>query len=344
MASTPGRAEGIISLSEIINFVKSHKVLVASAAISAGVYYLTRRYFAGGICRSTAQLNGKTVIITGANSGIGKETAKELAKRGATVILACKDLLKAERAAAYIRKDSENKKVAVKVVDVSSLTSIRKFVEDVKKTVPEIHVLINNAGIMYCPRWVTEDGFEMQLAVNYLGPFLLSHLLLDIMKKSAPCRIINVSSLAYENGKINLDDLNSEHNYNEFGAYAQSKLAVLLYTRELSRRLQGSGVTVNAVNPGVTKSELGRHLTGTMPWWRRIIITPLIWLMFKTPLQGAQTAINCAVAPELEKVSGKYFSDCKEKEPNAVAKEDETGQRLWDKTVQLLHLEKVPEL
>jgi retinol dehydrogenase-13 len=118
---------------------------------SAGVYYLTRRYFAGGVCRSAAQLNGKTVIITGANAGIGKETARELAKRGATVILACKDLLKAERAAAYIRKDTENNKVTVKVVDVSSLTSIRKFVEDVKKTVPDVHILINNAGKLIYP-------------------------------------------------------------------------------------------------------------------------------------------------------------------------------------------------
>ncbi|XP_054106072.2 retinol dehydrogenase 13 isoform X3 [Callithrix jacchus] len=215
---------------------------------------------AGGVCPSKATIPGKTVIVTGANTGIGKQTAFELAKRGGNVILACRDMEKCEAAARAIRRETLNHHVNARHLDLASLKSIREFAAKISEEEERVDILVNNAAVMRCPHWTTEDGFEMQFGVNHLGHFLLTNLLLDKLKASAPSRIINLSSLAHIAGHIDFDDLNWQtRKYDPKAAYSQSKLAVVLFTKELSRRLQGSGVTVNALHPGVARTELGRH-------------------------------------------------------------------------------------
>ncbi|XP_048186159.1 retinol dehydrogenase 13 isoform X2 [Perognathus longimembris pacificus] len=231
---------------------------VLGAAVGGVVLF--KDYVTGGLCPSKATIPGKTVIVTGANTGIGKQTALELARRGGHVILACRDMGKCEAAARDIRGETLNHRVSARHLDLASLRSIREFATKVIEEEERVDILINNAAVMRCPHWTTEDGFEMQFGVNHLGHFLLTNLLMDKLKASAPSRIINLSSLAHIAGHIDFDDLNwQKRNYNTKEAYCQSKLAVVLFTKELSRRLQGTGVTANALHPGVARTELGRH-------------------------------------------------------------------------------------
>lgn len=292
-----------------------------------------RRFAAGGVCTSTARLDGKTVIITGANTGIGKETARDLVRRGARVIMACRDVLKGENAAQEIIAETGNQQVIVRKLDLADSNSVKQFAEKILKEEQQLHILINNAGVMMCPYSKTEDGFEMQFGVNHLGHFLLTFLLLDLIKSSAPARIVNVSSLAHFFGQINFSDLQSEKRYHSGPAYCQSKLANVLFTRELARRLEGSNVTVNALHPGSVRSELTRHS----------VVISLAWKLFsyflKTPTEGAQTSIYCAVAEELQSVSGKYFSDCGPASIASQARNDDTAKRLWHISCQLLGIQ-----
>ncbi|KAI0211469.1 Retinol dehydrogenase 12 [Lamellibrachia satsuma] len=299
-----------------------------------------RRYFSGGECRSQARLDGKTIIVTGANTGIGKETARDIARRGGHVILACRDLTKAEQTAAQIRQNTGNGLVTVRIVDLASLESVRKFCRQILETEQRVDILINSAGVMWCPYQKSADDHEMHFAVNHLGPFLLTNLLLDLLKSSTPCRIINVSSCAHETAEMNLDDLNLDKGFTPQKAYCQSKLANILFTRELSHRLKGTGVSVFAVHPGLVHTELGRHVDSTtFPWWKRMLFKPFIAFCFKTPRQGAQTTIHCAVTEGLEKHSGKYFSDCEVKTPSPMAQDDKKAQKLWDISAQLVQLD-----
>uniref|UniRef100_G1RIA9 Retinol dehydrogenase 13 n=1 Tax=Nomascus leucogenys TaxID=61853 RepID=G1RIA9_NOMLE len=254
----------------------------------AGAAVLLKDYVTGGACPSKATISGKTVIVTGANTGIGKQTALELARR------------EEER----------------------------------------VDILINNAGVMRCPHWTTEDGFEMQFGVNYLGHFLLTNLLLDKLKASAPSRIINLSSLAHVAGHIDFDDLNWQtRKYNTKAAYCQSKLAIVLFTKELSRRLQGSGVTVNALHPGVARTELGRHTGIHGSTFSSSTLGPIFWLLVKSPELAAQPSTYLAVAEELADVSGKYFDGLKQKAPAPEAEDEEVARRLWAESARLVGLE-----
>ena len=306
------------------------------AAFGGGIFLL-KTYAAGGACNCKQKLDGKTVIVTGANTGIGRETALDLASRGARVILACRNLTKAEAAAKDIQKKTGNNKVIVKELDLASLKSVRNFAHEINESEERLDILINNAGIMRCPYWTTDDGFEMQFAVNHLGHFLLTNLLLGKLQRSQPSRIITVSSLAHIRGKIRFDDLQSEKEYSPGPAYAQSKLANLLFTRELSKKLDNTDVTVTAVHPGIVKTELGRHLSVNKSYLASISLVPITWLFFKTPRQGAQTTIHCAVAESVE--SGLYYSDCKPKEPAEQAKDDRTSKKLWEVSADLVGLE-----
>ncbi|XP_054017588.1 retinol dehydrogenase 12-like isoform X1 [Dryobates pubescens] len=292
-----------------------------------------RRYVAGGQCKSTAKLEGKVVVITGANTGIGKETARDLARRGARVIIACRDIVKAEAAASEIRADTGNQEVIVKKLDLADTKSIREFAEKFLAEEKELHILINNAGVMLCPYSKTADGFEMHLGVNHLGHFLLTFLLLERLKQSAPARIVNVSSLAHHGGRIRFHDLHGEKSYHRGLAYCHSKLANVLFTRELARRLQGTKVTANALHPGSVSSELVRH-SFVMTW---------LWKIFsfflKTPVEGAQTSIYCAVAEELDSVTGQYFSDCQPAYVSPRGRDDETAKKLWSVSCELLHIQ-----
>ncbi|KAL4657269.1 retinol dehydrogenase 12-like isoform X1 [Arapaima gigas] len=292
--------------------------------------YSLRSFFFGQ-WSSSERLPGKTVIITGANTGIGKETARDLAKRGARIIMACRDTAKAEAAQKEIIEDSGNQDVVVRRLDLSDTKSIREFAEAVNKDEKHINILINNAGVMMCPYAKTADGFEMQFGVNHLGHFLLTYLLVDLIKRSAPARIINVSSMAHSWGTIRLDDINSEKSYDTRKAYGQSKLANILCTRSLARRLQGTGVTVYALHPGIVQTELGRHLNTPLKIaWK--VVRPFT----KNSMQGAQTSIYCAVAPELEKESGGYYSDCAPATCSTDAADDEMAQKLWELSCKML--------
>ncbi|XP_058715085.1 retinol dehydrogenase 12-like isoform X2 [Poecile atricapillus] len=292
-----------------------------------------RRYVAGGRCKSTARLEGKVVIVTGANTGIGKETARDLAQRGARVIIACRDIAKAEAAASEIRAETGNQQVIVRKLDLADTKSIREFAEKFLAEEKELHILINNAGVMLCPYSKTADGFEMHLGVNHLGHFLLTFLLLERLKQCAPARIVNVSSLAHHGGRIRFHDLHGEKSYNRGLAYCHSKLANVLFTRELARRLQGTKVTANVLHPGSVYSELVRH-SFVMTW---------LWKIFsfflKTPCEGAQTSIYCAVAEELDSVTGQYFSDCQPAYVSPRGRDDETAKKLWSVSCELLGIQ-----
>ena len=222
--------------------------------------WMLRKYYVGGVCRSKAMLNGKTVIITGANTGIGKATAIDLAKRNARVILACRSQEKGKKAEMDVRRESGSSNVHFHQLDLSSFASIKKFAKEILSEESSIDVLINNAAVMFCAFGKTEDGFETQFGVNHLGHFLLTNLLLDKIKQAPEGRIVTVSSLGHTyTSKFDLDTINSEAHYSPYDAYFKSKLANVLFTKELAKRLTGTNVTANSVHPGGVSTELGRH-------------------------------------------------------------------------------------
>lgn len=288
------------------------EAIITTFAALFGVAFLAvvyRWFIQGRSFRKPTRLDGKVVIITGANTGIGKETAVDLARRGAKVYMACRSVERGEEAVQEVINRSRSASVYFRQLDLASLKSVRSFAETFLAEERRLDILINNAGIMACPKYLTEDGFEMQIGVNHMGHFLLTNLLLELVKKSAPSRIVNVSSIAHLYGKINKEDLNSEKSYSPIPAYNQSKLANVLFTRELARRLKDTGVSTYSLHPGVINTELGRHLGDSICGLCTIkIIKPLAWIFHKTPKAGAQTTITCAVDPDLEHITGEYFS------------------------------------
>src|SRR5467141_2955036 len=244
-------------------------------------------------------MQGKVCLLTGATSGIGKATALGLAQMGATVVMVSRDRARGEAAQAEIKTKSGNAAVDLLLADLSAQQSIRQLVENFQQRYTQLHVLINNAGLFVLRRRTTVDGLEMTFAVDYLAPFLLTNLLLDMLKASAPARIVNVSSNSHEAGYIKLDDLQAEHHYRSMRAYRQSKLAVVLFTYELARRLQGTGVTANCLHPGGVGTNLFRGLPG--------FLQALIKLVTIGPERGARTSIYLASSPEVEGITGKYF-------------------------------------
>lgn len=319
------------------DFVETHATGITVAVVAGAGVLALRRWFAGRVCQSKVRLDGKTVLITGANTGIGKETALDMAQRGARVILACRDMTRARIAADEIRQRSGNGNVVVKKLDLASLQSVRDLAKDIQENEAHLDILINNAGIMMCPKWKTEDGFEMQFGVNHLGHFLLTNCLLDLLKKSSPSRIVVVSSLAHEKGRIHFDDINLDKKYSREVSYRQSKLANVLFCRELAERLQGTGVTVYSLHPGVIRTELGRHLFPTLALWKKIIVMPLM-LLIKSPWEGAQTTIYCAVDESLADKSGLYYSDCAPKRPASQATDAAAAKRLWELSASMVGL------
>ncbi|XP_042356542.1 retinol dehydrogenase 14-like isoform X1 [Plectropomus leopardus] len=275
-------------------------------------------------------MNGKTVIVTGANSGIGKATAAGIVKLQGRVIMACRDLSRAEEAAREIRQQTgaDGSLLVLKQLDLASLTSVRTFCRDIIKEESRLDVLINNAGIYQCPYTKTEDGFEMQFGVNHLGHFLLTHLLLDLLKQSAPSRIVVVSSKLYKRGHINFEDLNSEQSYDKAFAYSRSKLANLLFTCELAQRLEGSGVTVNALTPGIVRTNLGRHVH--IPGLVKPVFDLLSRGLFKSPEEGAQTSVYLACSLDVDGVQGECFADCQPQVLLDKATDLEVASKLWD--------------
>ena len=244
-------------------------------AAAVTLFYFFRKWVGGGVCRSQARLDGKTVIITGANTGIGLETAVDLAKRNARVILACRSVERGETAAVEVRKRSGNDNVVFVQLDLASLDSVRKFTAKILEEEPQIDILINNAGIHSPHISHTKDGFERHMGVNHLGHFLLTNLLLDRLKKGPSARIVNVSSLLYKKCKtFEFDKMNSDDptrvGTRKNIAYNQSKLANILFTRALAKRLVGTNVTVNVLHPGVIGTELARDTMSTYSWFGRV--------------------------------------------------------------------------
>ncbi|XP_013863640.1 retinol dehydrogenase 13 [Austrofundulus limnaeus] len=320
--------------------MKKYILPVSVFGTVAGCAVLLKNHVTGGRCPSKATITGKTVVITGANTGIGKATAQELAKRGGRVIMGCRDMEKCEAAAKDIRGKTLNPHVYAHHLDLASMRSVREFAEKINREENRVDVLINNAGVMRCPAGKTEDGFDMQLGVNHLGHFLLTNLLLDKLKECAPSRVINLASLAHIVGKIDFEDLNWEKKkFNTKEAYCQSKLANVLFTRELAKRLEGTGVTVNAVHPGVVATELGRHTGLHQSQFSSSVLSPFFSMLVKSPELGAQPSVYLAVAKEMEGVTGRYYDVMTEKEPAPLALDDETARRLWEVSSKLVGLQ-----
>jgi NAD(P)-dependent dehydrogenase (short-subunit alcohol dehydrogenase family) len=276
------------------------------------------------------RMDGKVCLVTGANSGIGKATALELARLGATVVMLCRGARRGEKALQWIRKKSGNEDVHLLLADLSRRKDIFDAVDEFKKRYRRLDVLLNNAGVMTRKRRLTADGFEMQFFVNHLAYFLLTGLLFDVLRDSAPARIVNVASTAHGRGTLDFDDLQCEKHYNGWQQYGNTKLANIVFTYELARRLDGAGVTANCLHPGVIHTNLlsnySKALSGL--WY-------LSRWFFKKPDEGAETSIYLASSPEVESVSGKYFRYCAPAESSEESYDSKTQRRLWEVSEEL---------
>lgn len=286
--------------------------------------------------RNRVSLEGKTVIVTGANTGIGKETAINLARRGALVIMACRNLEKGEASLMDVKASSNSSDVFLMKLDLASKKSIDEFVEQFKAEQERLDILVNNAGLVLPsmgPK--TEDGFEMTMGVNYLGPFYLTYLLLDLLKRSAPSRVVNVSALLHRFHTLDLNNLNMDGlNVSPLRAYMNSKAAQILHTVELARRLEGTGVTAYSLHPGVVGTELIRDRNSLIMALR----TP-VNMFLMTPEQGAQTTIYCATEEGIEHLSGRYFSRCSVSQTYRQVEDHSMAERLWQVSERLLSIE-----
>ncbi|MBN2007702.1 MAG: SDR family oxidoreductase [Anaerolineae bacterium] len=286
-------------------------------------------------------MNGKVCLITGAASGIGAVTAQALAQQGATVVLVDRDAEKCEAMAGRIRQQMGNAEFIR--ADLSSQQEIRQLAQQFKSRYQRLDVLVNNAGAMFPERRESVDGIEMTFALNYLAYFLLTNLLLDVLKAGAPARIVNTSSRAHARARMNFDDLQSRVNYVGIRAYEKSKLAIVLFTYELARRLAGTGVTVNALHPGVVATNFSTRNPGMvgsiMRWMAKQYATdtgktanPIVRLLqpvLLSPEQGAQTIIYLATSPEVEGMTGKYFVKCKAVPSAPPSYDSAAARRLW---------------
>jgi NAD(P)-dependent dehydrogenase (short-subunit alcohol dehydrogenase family) len=276
-------------------------------------------------------LEGKICLVTGSTSGIGKVTARELAKQGATVVLVSRTRAKGEATQTEITQATGNPHVELLVADLSLLADVRRLASEFQHTYSHLHLLVNNAGCAYPTRTLTSEGLEATLVVNYLAPFLLTELLLDTLKASAPARIVNVSSAQHANAHIDFDNLQGEKKYGNLSTYNQAKLAVLLWTYELARRLKGTGVTVNALHPGITATNFPSGMTGVLAWGMKLSKPFLL-----TPEKGAQTTLYLATSPEVEGVTGRYFVKSHETKSSNDSYDQTVGARLWEVTEQLV--------
>ena len=276
-------------------------------------------------------MQGKTVVVTGANSGIGFETAKALAGMGAHVVMICRNAQRGEAARESIVRETGNEHIDLHLADLSRQQDIRRAAGAIQKQYSKIDVMVTNAGAIFGRRELSEDGIEMTFAVNHMGYFMLTRELLDLLKASAPARIVNVASQAHRGIDLDFDDLMGENKYDGWLAYQRSKLANIMFTYELHRRLQGSGVTVNCLHPGVVATNFGRQGPAT------------ISLFFKAarpfltrPRKGAATSIYLASSPEVEGVSGRYFIKKRPRESSPESYNKTAWERLWQVSEDLI--------
>ena len=296
-----------------------------------GVTYVLRQLYLRK-CKSKVRLDGKIVIVTGANTGIGLCTVIDLAKRGATIVMACRDMRKGEKALEKAKAESSSKDILLMHLDLSSLDSVRNFAKEFLSKYSKLNILINNAGVMACPYMKTKDGFEMQIGTNHFGHFVLTNLLLKALANGAPARVVNVSSVGHWLfGKMDFEDINYEkRSYSKMAAYGQSKLANVLFTRELHNKAKDHGITTYSLHPGYVLTELNRHDTFLL------LYNKIVGALYgRTPVQGAQTTIYCAVEEGLEKHSGGYLSNCTLSTASADGRNDGYAKKLWELSEQM---------
>ena len=282
-------------------------------------------------------MSGRTVIVTGGNSGIGFETAAALVGAGARVIITARDAQRGQAAVENIEARSGPGSIELSVFDLGSLESVREGASDLLRRADRIDVLVNNAGLMLTERGETKDGFDTTFGVNHLGPFLLTLMLVDRIKESAPARIVNVSSTAHRSARsgLDFDDLQSTKGYAGMAVYGRTKLANIYFTTELARRLSGTGVTVNSLHPGTIRSGfVGDGDAGGFFGWGIKVARPFM----AGPVKGAETSVYLATAPEVEGVTGQFFTKCRPTTPSKAARDDAAAGRLWTVSEQMVGL------
>ena len=271
-------------------------------------------------------MRDRTCLVTGANAGIGEETVRGLAAMGAEVLMLCRDRGRAEEAKARVQKQVPTARLELVLADLSRRSEVHRAAEEVNARPGPLHVLVNNAAVITKRREVTTDGFERQWAVNHLAPFLLTHLLLDKLKASGPARVVTVASQVHAGGRLDFDDLQSERGYEPVKVYNTTKLANVLFSHELARRLEGSRVTSNCLHPGVVATNLLSDYMG-----RSRALRSFLRLQYESPSRGAETSLHLATAPELESVSGRYFhSESGEVNSSPASLDRAVASRLWE--------------
>lgn len=294
-----------------------------------------------GWCRSNVSLTGKTVIITGASSGIGYQTAEDFAKRGAKVILACRDPQRGKDAEDRIKKATDNPNIFYRQLDLASFKSVRQFAENILLCEERLDILVNNAGVAYMNGGKSEDGILLEMQINHFGHFLLTNLLLGLIKSTSNSRIINVASLSARFVIFfNINNLNflPWRGFRDTAVCMRSKLCTILFTIELAKRLKGTTVTTYSVHPGFVHTEIFR----TMPTITKFAWKQTIRCLFKNAIEGAQTVIYCSVAKDIQKLSGHNFHDCHFVKRYRTANNPELPKKLWMVSEQFVHLNEIP--
>lgn len=282
-------------------------------------------------CKCKTKLHGKIALVTGGNSGIGFETAKDLARRGARVIIASRNDEKSVEAVAEIKEKTGNNDVEYRHLDLGNFDSIREFAKKFKEDFDRLDILVNNAGCGQITEGFTEHGVDKLMQINYIGPFLLTHLLLEKLITSKPSRIVVVSSYLHKHGRIVPEDIANAKPVNPYVRYANTKLCGILWARELANRVP-QGVTVNAVHPGLVRTAIFE----TFPAIARHLLYVIIYLLYKTAEEGAQSIIHLCVSPDLENSTGGYYQNCKPISASKNAEDGDLAKRLWDETISLI--------
>lgn len=283
------------------------------------------------------QIEGSTCVITGANTGIGKVAAMEMARMGARVVMVCRNRERGRQAMVEIIQESGSSSVDLLLADLSSQRQVRDVATRIAEEYPQVDVLLNNAGLYQRKRQETEDGLEMTFAVNHMAYFILTLELIDTLRSSAPARVINVASDAHRNTRLDFDDLQSANKYRGMKAYSRSKLANILFTYELARRLEGTGITANALHPGVVASDFGRAGNGLLS---------LFWSLgkpfMKSPEEGARTSVYLATSPDVDGVTGGYYANEKPARSSRASLDTEAAERLWAESLKLAGYDQDP--
>ncbi|CAK1543594.1 unnamed protein product [Leptosia nina] len=286
-------------------------------------------------CKCTARLDGKVVLVTGGNSGIGLETARDMAGRGAKVIIASRNEKKSEAAVRDIISTTGNKNVEYRHLDLGKFKSIREFAEDINKNEERLDILVNNSGVGGLDNVLTEDNIDIVMQVNYFGHVLLTNLLLKKMEASAPSRIVNVSSNLHHIAYLKVDNLRENNVFTHVIRYGNSKLCIILWTKALAKKLP-KGITTFSLHPGVVKTDVFLNLTYVI----RVVVLTVIGLLFKTPVEGAQTTIHVCVAPNIEETSGGFYKECRLTAASRQARDSDFAEKVFNESMKVLDVAK----